>query len=111
MKLKRRLLYTGVVAYSTLFFAGQAYAQKLRNPLKTSSIPELIGIVINAILGIVGSIALVMFVYGGLQWMLSGGNADRVKAGRQTFVWAILGLVVIFTSYIIVRTIFNTIAK
>lgn len=85
---------------------------QLKNPIKgASNFQQLIGLIINAILGLTGSIALVMFVYGGLMWMLSGGNQDRVKKGRDTFVWAILGLVVIFTSYTVVNFIFTTLTK
>jgi len=38
----------------------------------------LIGKVINAVLGIVGSLALLMFIYGGFTWMLAGGNQEAV---------------------------------
>jgi len=64
---------------------------------------EVIGNVIQAVLGIVGSLALLMFVYGGLTWMLSGGNNERVQKGKTILVWATVGLIVIFASYALVR--------
>lgn len=75
----------------------------LSNPLGVDSPQLLIGRVINAILGIVGSIALVMFIYGGLTWMISGGSAEKVKKGRDIIVWSAVGLIVIFISYGLVR--------
>jgi len=65
----------------------------------------LIGTIIKAVLGVVGSLALVMFIYGGLLWMTAAGNTERVEKGKKTIVWAVLGLVVIFTSYALVKFI------
>lgn len=63
----------------------------------------LIGKIINSILGVVGSIALIMFIFGGLTWMTSSGSADKVKKGRDMIIWSIIGLAVIFASYGLVR--------
>ena len=66
--------------------------------------PEIIiGNVINAVLGIVGSLALLMFIYGGLVWMTSSGNSEKVQKGKNILIWATLGLVVIFASYALVN--------
>ncbi|MBU1987477.1 MAG: pilin [Patescibacteria group bacterium] len=81
----------------------------LENPLKTDSPQALIGKIINAALGIVGSLALVMFIYGGFMWMMAGGNAERVQKGKDTLVWAALGLVIIFSSYALVRFVLKAI--
>jgi len=75
----------------------------INNPLQVDSPQELIGYVINNILGIVGSLALVMFVFGGIIWMTSSGSADKIKKGRDILIWSIIGLVVIFSAYALVR--------
>lgn len=76
----------------------------LENPIEGNPSPEIIiGKIINAILGITGSLALAMFVYGGFLWMMSGGNQERVTKGKNTIIWAALGLAVIFSSYAIVN--------
>ena len=77
----------------------------LDNPLGESNPnPQaLIGKIINAVLGIVGSLALAMFIYGGFTWMLAGGNSEAVTKGKNILVWATMGLVVIFTSYALVH--------
>jgi len=78
----------------------------ITNPLAAGGIDSpqtLIGRVINSILGVVGSLALVMFVYGGLLWMTSGGSAEQVKKGRDILIWAAIGLVIIFSAYGLVR--------
>jgi len=94
------------VAQSTNQTAGGTNTTvSLTNPLGTPGpdIPTLIGKIINAALGIVGSIALVMFIYGGFTWMTAAGNAEQVAKGKNIIVWAAIGLVVIFASYSLVN--------
>lgn len=86
---------------------------RLVNPLtgsdKTESgnIPAIIGRIIRAVLGIVGSLALLVFIYGGLIWMTAAGNEERITQGKNTLIWAVLGLIVIFTSYVVLKFIIN----
>ena len=82
----------------------------IHNPIDTNTPQELIGKVISAVLGISGSLALLMFIYGGFTWMLSGGNAEKVTKGKNTLVWASIGLIVIFSSYAMVNTLFKGLA-
>ena len=76
----------------------------LDNPLGSGTTPQgLIGRVINAVLGIVGSLALAMFIYGGLVWMMAAGNNEKVQKGKDILIWATIGLVIIFASYALVN--------
>jgi hypothetical protein len=80
------------------------------NPLGSSVTPQiLMGRVINAVLGIVGSIALVMFIYGGFVWMTAAGNQESVTKGRNILIWATVGLIVIFSAYALVNFVFKAI--
>lgn len=77
------------------------------NPSGVSSVPVLLGNVLRALFGVLGSIALLMFIYGGFVWLTSGGNPDNIKKGKDTMVWAVLGLAVIFTSYALVAFVID----
>ena len=81
----------------------------LPNPLGSQNpdINEIIGTVINAILGIVGSLALAMFIYGGFTWMTAGGASEKVQKGKDIIIWATIGLIVIFSSYALVYFVLN----
>lgn len=80
--------------------------ESLTNPLGKITTPQLlIGQIINALLGIVGSLALLMFIYGGFIWMTAAGNQERVTKGRNVLMWAIIGLIIIFASYSLVNFI------
>lgn len=60
------------------------------------------------ILGIVGSLSLLAFVAGGLMMMLSGGKAEMVTRGKQTIIGAVIGLAVVFTSYLIIFIVYKS---
>lgn len=55
------------------------------------------------ILGMLGSVTLVIFMYGGVVWLTSGGNAQRVEYGRNIFEGALVGLMIVLASYVIVN--------
>ncbi len=79
----------------------------LYNPLGETDVRIILGTVIKGFLSIIGSLALVMFIYGGMFWLTSAGNPDRIKKGREIIVWATLGLVVVFAAYAIVSALIN----
>jgi len=86
---------------------------KLPDPLggQGDDIPTLVGSIINYVFGIIGVLALVMFIYGGIMWMTSGGTPDKIKKGRDTLVWAILGLALIFFSYSLLHFILKALQQ
>ncbi len=89
----------------TLVFAQDTV--NLNNPLGNTQPASLIGQIISSVLGIVGSLALVMFIYGGLIWMTAAGNSEQISKGRNILIWATIGLVVIFSSYALVHFVFS----
>ncbi|MBT4209655.1 MAG: hypothetical protein HOE19_01945 [Candidatus Komeilibacteria bacterium] len=89
--------------------AAEDHRVPLPNPIKADNIQELSGYMIRGLLGVSGAIALFMLVWGGIVWMTSNGNAERLKKGKDTILWAILGLIIIFTSYIIINFLFTII--
>ena len=83
----------------------RAASTPLINPLGETDVRLIFARVISAALSIVGSFALLMFIYGGVLWMTSRGDSKQVTKGKDTITWAILGLVIIFASYAIVNAV------
>lgn len=71
----------------------------INSPIGEVTGPGLIGRIIKTILGVVGALALAMFIYGGFTWLTSAGSPDKIKKGKDILIWAVIGLVVIFASY------------
>ena len=55
------------------------------------------------ILGLVGSLSLLAFVTGGVMFMISGGSSDKVEKAKRVLIAAVVGLVIVFASWIIIR--------
>ncbi|MDL1953408.1 hypothetical protein FBR07_04505 [Candidatus Uhrbacteria bacterium UHB] len=81
----------------------------LPDPLGGVNIPTLIGNVIRTFAGVAGSIALLMFVWGGISWILSGGEQAKVAQAKKTLVNASIGLVLIFAAFSFVSAIIDAI--
>lgn len=67
----------------------------------TTSIQSFVGTIINAALGLLGTVFLVLLVYGGYLWMTAGGNEEDVGKAKKLIAQAILGLAVIMGAYAI----------
>lgn len=68
------------------------------------NIPQFI-IQLIFVIGII--IAIVFLIYGGIKWVLSGGDKTAVEAARNHIVAAIVGLVIIAGSFVIFSLVFQ----
>lgn len=59
--------------------------------------------VTNVILYIVGIIAVIMLIIGGIKYVVSGGDAKKVTDAKNTVLYAIIGLVICFLAFAIVN--------
>ena len=57
------------------------------------------------ILGIVGSLALAMFIYGGVMFMISSGSSESVGKAKNIITAAVIGLLIVFASFMIIKTV------
>lgn len=75
-----------------------------------TDIYQIIGTVVNSILGLLGVIFIVLIVYAGIQWMTAEGDEAKVEKAQTTMRNAIIGLIIIVAAYAIsffIITFFN----
>jgi hypothetical protein len=60
------------------------------------------------ILGIVGSLSLIMFIYGGFMFLISAGSSETVTKAKKVIVAAVIGLIIVFASYLIIKFVLGT---
>ncbi|MBR2994449.1 hypothetical protein IKF32_00825 [Candidatus Saccharibacteria bacterium] len=63
--------------------------------------------VTNVILYIVGIIAVIMLIIGGIKYVLSGGDSKKVTDAKNTVLYAIIGLVIAFLAFAIVNFVIS----
>ena len=65
--------------------------------------------VINILLFIAGTIAVLMVVIGGIRYVTSDGDSNRASQAKNTILYALIGLVVAISSYAIVNFVLGRI--
>ena len=110
----------GIAAVATLM-TGRAMAFNVYdgvNAAKADGMPsELVGEngiflqITNTILYAVGIIAVIMLIWGGVRYIISGGDSKKVTDAKNTILYAILGLVVALLSYAIVNFVLNIVGS
>jgi len=78
-------------------------------PGKPPPVPSLVcvlqtfGNIAMIILGVTGSLALLMFVYGGFLMVISGGSAEKVTQGKKAITNAVIGIFIIMCSGLLIQ--------
>jgi len=83
----------------------------LINPLGKKNIPQLIGRSVSWLGGLAGSLFFLFLLWGGIEWMLAGGDDGKVKKAKERITASVSGIVVILLAYMIVATIISAVPK
>jgi hypothetical protein len=59
--------------------------------------------VINVLLFIIGAVAVIMIIIGGIKYVLSNGDSSQITSAKNTILYAVIGLVVALLAYAIVN--------
>lgn len=70
-----------------------------------SCLPVLLNNVITALVTIAGIVAIFFIIYSGFKLITSGGDPKQVETAKNSLVYAILGLFVVFLSFAIINII------
>ena len=87
---------------------GLIYAENLGLATTDEDPRDVLANVVSYLLTFIGIIAVVIVLLGGLKWMTSMGNEDRLASAKATVMSGLIGLVFIIISYAIVTLIIDT---
>lgn len=93
---------TGVVHAQSITEGAQS-AQGDEVPENITEEDGLIKRVVNILLFIIGAIAVIMLIIGGIRYTISGGDQNSVTAAKNTILYAIVGIIVAIFAYAIVN--------
>lgn len=65
--------------------------------------------IVNIILFVLGAIAVIMIVIGGVKYTTSNGDSSAVKSAKDTILYSVIGLVVAIMAYAIVNFVLASI--
>lgn len=74
---------------------------------KGQSAGDILAIVVNTLLFVVGIISVIAVITGGIMYSVSGGDSGTLTKAKNTILFAVIGLVVSFLAYAIVNWVLN----
>lgn len=104
-KLARIVSSAGLLAMSV----APAFAQNIGVPqppgFQIDNIGKLISSVIGVALLIAGILVFAMLVWGGVQWIMSGGDKAKTEEARNRITAALVGLAIVAAAWAIMKLI------
>lgn len=75
----------------------------------TRDLMSILSLIINVALGVIGFVAVVMIIMGGVQYTTSSGDSAKVTKAKNTILYGIVGLVIALLAFAIVNFILNNV--
>jgi hypothetical protein len=68
-------------------------------------------VVANTLIFLVGAVAVIMLIVGGLRYVVSSGDSKAVESAKNTILYAIVGIVVAVISFALVQFVISSLNK
>ncbi len=72
------------------------------------SLTDTITNIVNILLTVIGILAVIYLVYGGVLYITAGGDAEKAGKGRTAITNAIIGIVIVLAALIIYNGVVNS---
>lgn len=111
------LVTTAPTSYAVNVFGGQADQSVDGSKVVTnqnkggSDLPTTIKEVISTIFVILGILAVIMIIIGGIRYTTSNGDPGQIKNAKNTIMYAVIGLILAILSYAIVNFVLSVFGK
>ena len=64
--------------------------------------------IINVVLGVLGVVAVGVIIYGGFLFLTAQGDPGRIKKGKDSITWGVIGLIIALLSWSIINFVLTT---
>ncbi len=81
------------------------------NKSGSSDFPTLMRQIISTVLVILGMLAVIMIIIGGIRYTTSNGDSSRIQGAKNTILYAVVGLVIAILAYAIVNFFISVFSK
>lgn len=82
---------------------GKTNAQSGGTP--TGSIYEIIKLIMNWMLGILGFLGIIAFVFAGILYLTSAGDETRIEKAKKAMLMALVGVIVALVGFVIIQAV------
>lgn len=67
------------------------------------SVQDIIKVVVNLLLYLTGTVAVIMVIFSGYQFVTAAGDVDKVKKAKGALLYSVIGIVIVTLAYTIVN--------
>ena len=104
---KLSIAFLALLPYTPVLASQQCQGINAVNPnggdvCSTTTLPTQLNAIIDAFFIIAGSVAVLIIVLAGIRYITSTGDATRIKASKDTILYAVVGLIVVILGRAIV---------
>lgn len=64
--------------------------------------------IINVVIGVLGVVAVAVVIYGGFLFLTAQGDPGKIKKGKDSITWGIIGLIIALLSWSIINFVLST---
>ncbi len=87
---------------------GADSARGMDQPIDLFGAEGTFATITNVLLFIIGAIAVIMIVIGGIRYVVSGGDSSQITAAKNTILYAIVGIIVAILAYAVVNFVLQS---
>ena len=77
------------------------------NPGAATQLEPMIQTILNVVFGVVGIVAVIMIIIGGVNYTMSQGDTQKIQKAKNTIMYGIIGLVVTLLAFAIVNFVLD----
>ena len=66
-----------------------------------TSLGTVLAKILTWLFGLLGAIAVIFFIYGGVTYLTAGGNEEQAKKGKTILIQAIVGILIVLVAFAI----------
>ena len=87
---------------------GAGAARGAEQPINLFGDAGVFSTISSVLLFVVGAVAVIMIVIGGLRYVISGGDATQVQAAKNTILYALVGIIIAILAYAAVNFVIGS---
>ncbi|MCK4891566.1 MAG: hypothetical protein KAS78_02765 [Candidatus Pacebacteria bacterium] len=102
LTVNKLIYYVAIILSVSIVNKAVAVSIHISKTTENTDVRTLIENVLKWILSVAGSLTLLMLIAGGVLYITSSGNEQKVETAKKMITWTILGLILILASYSII---------
>ena len=76
----------------------------------TTDPADIIALIVKVLLFIIGAVAVIMIIIGGIRYTISQGDSSAVTGAKNTILYAVIGVVVAILAYAVIHYVIGALA-